>query len=140
MLSRLRTWLPAAIDLNRLPAAVHQLLPEHIRAFDPNATAKRKQLAAQVDIYRHGPGLQIQLHRIGLAGISGAWLQHVRCLLVVPPTMARQRLGEAGVLDWVALQALRQQVQLERQLNPNLPLFIGGKSTGVDGGLGGVHG
>ena len=65
-----------------------------------------------------------------MAGVGRAGLQQVRCLGVVPPAIARQRLGEAGVLDWVAQQALRQQVQLERQLNPNLPLFIGGKSMG----------
>lgn len=47
--------------------------------------------------------------------------------------MARQRILELrqGPDRMPVLQeALRQQVQLEKQLNPNLPLFIGGKSMG----------
>ena len=47
--------------------------------------------------------------------------------------MARQRILELrqGPDRMPVLQeALRQQVQLEKQLNPNLPLFIGCKSMG----------
>ena len=41
-----------------------------------------------------------------MAVAGAARFEHMRRLWVVPPAIARQRLGEAGVLDRVALQPL----------------------------------
>ena len=69
-----------------------------------------------------------------MAAIASGLAQHGwRVLRFEFAYMARQRILERrqGPDRMPVLQeALRQQVQLERQLNPNLPLFIGGKSMG----------
>jgi len=69
-----------------------------------------------------------------MAAIASGLAQHGwRVLRFEFAYMARQRILERrqGPDRMPVLQeALRQQVQLERQLNPNLPLFVGGKSMG----------
>ena len=57
----------------------------------------------------HGPGGEIQLYRVGVGACWVAWIEDMGCLGVVPPLIAAEAFGEAGVLDRVALQTLADE-------------------------------
>ena len=74
---------------------------------DPGPEAE--QPVAQVDVALHGPGGQVEFHGVGMGVGGAAGLEPMGRLRVVPPVLAGQGLGEAGVLDRVALQALAEE-------------------------------
>ena len=104
---------------------------------NPAVTAAPRLLDGPADalctvVLAHGAGAPMDSPF--MAAIASGLAQHGwRVVRFEFAYMARQRILELrqGPDRMPVLQeALRQQVQLERQLNPNLPLFIGGKSMG----------
>ena len=70
---------------------------------------KTESPVAEVDVSLHGPGGEIQLYRVGVGVGRVAWIEDMGCFGVVPPLIAAEAFGEAGVLDRVALQTLADE-------------------------------
>ena len=85
------------------------LCSQGLGGFDADAGPESEQPVAQVHIPLHGPGRQVELHRVGVTGRGGIGLEHVGSLGMEPPAIAAPGAGETRALQRVTLLALTNE-------------------------------